>query len=599
MANGGNFATLNGNAPSAYQPLDYGDLSIGHSGGGGSGSDIAGRDATMHVNTGKWYWEMHQIALTGTDYPYVGISQASQFGSLSDSNRGYNYGPAYNVKAGSVTSQTGGSEGLGTLTTTSTGVTAATAGDIINFALDCDNRKFFIGINGTYFNSANPATGTNPQFSWTNADEWISPFIAQYSTNRGVHYNFGQDSTFRGAKTAGTNADGNGYGEFKYAPPSGFLAMCSANQPVLAAIDPGKTDTDYPQKFFNIVTWAGNGGTQAITGLGFQPDLVWIKQTTSTEAPSIYDSSRGVQKRIRPDTNQSGQATETTGLSAFGADGFTLGSASHNNATSQSYIAWCWKANGGSKTTLTAGSINTDVQVNQDYGFSMAEYTGDGGSTNFTLAHGLGRKPKFIFWKDKDPNGNNNQMLAWHDEFAANGYMYLSDTTGEATSTNGTVSTVSDSLVTIQRTSSTGGAMTISESGDAYIMYAWSEIPGFSRFGTFKGTNIADGPTIYCGFRPRLLVIKWCSGGGLSSEPWNTYDSVRAPHNPTSDHTRGEISWSDTPAGSTGSTHGVDFLSNGFKIRGTGGAINGDNAKYIFMAFGDVPWKYGNTHGSD
>ena len=255
MASSGNFCTMNQIDTGSYQTITEGNLKVG--GTGSSTADQAKRGATFYIQSGKWYWEVRQT-VGGSSYGEVGISVGSAGTGTPLATSGFSEGLMYQSIAGTLSAIAAGYVGLGTVTTTSTGVSSVTNNQVINIALDMDNRKLWFGKDGTYFNSGNPASGSNPQFSWT-TDTFVTPTSRNYATNRPSHYNFGQDSTFGGNETAGGNADGNSHGDFHNTVPTGFLALCSANLPISDDIDPAQTDDDFPGKNFNTVLFDGNG----------------------------------------------------------------------------------------------------------------------------------------------------------------------------------------------------------------------------------------------------------------------------------------------------------------------------------------------------
>ena len=580
MGANSNFCTLNNADPSAYQPIRNANLETGHN---GSGSDAAGRAGTMYVKSGKWYWEVHQVAVHGSDYPYLGITVGSH-GSCLDGNRAYNYGPVFNAKNGSVSSQTAGYTGLGTLTTSTTGVTAAAAGDIVNFALDMDNRKFWIGLNGTYFNSGNPATGTNAQFSWT-ADEYVAPYIYTYSTNRRSFFNFGQDSSFGGGKSTGSeaSADGNGYGDFYDTPPSGFLAICSANLPISSDIDPATTDSNYPQKNFGVVLYTGNASTNAVTGLGFQPDFIVGKIRNTASNGYAMDSSRGVTKKLFT-TISDAESTNSNNLVSFDSDGFTLGGESTHlanfNGNTNTYVAWCWRANGGTTSTNTDGTITTTVQANTAGGFSIVTFTGNG-VDGASMGHGLGASPECIWIKNRDAN---DSWAVYHQATGNASHLLLDGTAGVSTG-----SAYWNSFTPSSTIFKTGNDHKLNADTEKYVAYCWSEVKGYSKFGAFKGNGNTNGPFIYTGFRPKFVWIKRTDG----SHYWYNLDTARSVTggNPITQLVTFDNHGSE---GDHGSTNNIDFLSNGWKMRTSGGSLNG-TGNFIWGAFGDVPHMRPNT----
>jgi len=469
------------------------------------------------------------------------------------------------------------------------------AGNIVMFAYDPATYKWWVGVNGTWRNSGDPANGTGFVFQGS-ATMFENMGSIHWGAWNGTHthtltFNFGQDSTFGGQETAGGNADGNGFGDFKYSVPTGFLATCSGNMVLSDDIDPAQTDDDYPSKQFGVVTYTGNATTgQAITGLGLKPDLVWAKMTSSSQSNFLSDTSRGINKFLFSDnTNAEGTGGGYASVySSFDNDGFTFStSGSGPNDNSREYVAWCWKANGGTTATNTDGSITSTVQANTKSGFSIITYTGTG--SNATIGHGLSAKPDFFTIKNRD-GGTGMAWATYHSALGATKYIELDANDGAYSG--------STRFNDTEPTTSTIGIGTISHvnsSGSDYVCYAWHNVEGMQKFGSYLGNGNNDGPFVYTGFRPRMIFMKWTSGGGASAEPWGVFDTARATYNPTSAHSDGQVYWNTSAAASTGSTHGVDFLSNGFKLRGNGGLNNFNGASYIYGAWSDTPFKYNQT----
>jgi len=443
-------------------------------------------------------------------------------------------------------------------------------GDIVGVAIK--GGKLWFAKNNTYINSGDPAGNSGEAI--TGATGTLTPvwYVAGGGTNT-QYFNFGQDSTFGGAITAGGNADANGFGDFKYAPPTGFLALCSANLPISDDIDPAQTDDDHPQKQFNPILWTGNGSTNNITGLGFQPDLVWTKGRSTTYNNRLWDSSRGVQKYLDSDSTDA-EATLSTGLTAFGSDGFTLGSGGSQNSNGATYIAWCWRAKGGTETTNNDGNVTSYIQANTNAGFSIVRHSDSFGSSS-SLGHGLGVKPDFFIHKLLADGTN---MSAWHNGLSGANYIVRINTTAaEATSTH--LGEPSSSVLNF------GSGLSGTGAG---ISYCWHNVEGFQKFGSYIGNGNADGPFIYTGFRPRMFFIK---NIGATSK-WHVYDTARTTSNPMND----TLDWNANNAEQTNYAYqDYDTLSNGFKVRGDNGFANSSGVTYIYGAWGDVPFKYNNT----
>ena len=479
---------------------------------------------------------------------------------------------------------------------------ALTGGSVLGVAVDVDNGKVWFHKDGTYPNSGNPATGANPARgsggTITTAMDfttktWFVTAGGWGQTTGIITYNFGQDSTFGGEISAGGNQDSNSHGDFKYSVPSGFTCLSSNNVPISSDIDPAQTDDDYPGKQFNTVLWTGNGSTNAITGLGFQPDLVWTKGRSTTYNNRIWDSSRGVQKYLDADSFDA-EATLSTGLTAFDSDGFTLGSGGSQNSNGATYVAWCWRLNGGTTASNTSGDINSTTQASDKTGLSIVTYTGNG-SQGQTIGHGLTKAPEMVWFKNRD-YGTRGVDMDW--------IVALSTSTGSPfASLSGSSQTLelnnTNALLAKYRTEGNFTPTTstfnvpnngnapywFNGSGDDYVAYCWHSVEGFSKFGFYTGNANDDGPFIYTGFRPAMVFLK---NTAQSSSEWSVHDSARNTFNPVDK----ELFWNGSDAEGTGKN--VDFLSNGFKIRKNTGAMN-NQVQYLFGAWGDVPFKYNNT----
>ena len=568
MASSGNFCTMNQVDTGVYQTITEGNLKVG--GTGSSTADQAKRGATFYIQSGKWYWEVRQT-VGGSSYGEVGISVGSAGTGTPLATSGFSEGLMYQSIAGTLSAIAAGYVGLGTVTTTSTGVSAISSNQVINIALDMDNRKLWFGKDGTYFNSGNPASGSNPQFSWT-TDTFVTPTSRNYATNRPSHYNFGQDSTFGGNETAGGNADGNSHGDFHNTVPTGFLALCSANLPISDDIDPAQTDSDYPGKQFGVLTWTGTGSSNALTGLGFAPDLCWIKKRNSSQSHVLMDSTRGTSEAAESNTT-SVDTNFTQGVTAFGTDGFTVGTHTQVNNSSDTYVGWCWRANGGTTSTNNEGNHTCTLQANAKAGFSIMTLGNYTSASGVTIGHGLGKAPSLYFHKSRASSG------AWH--------VYHSSLGATKALVLNTTATPATAIGYFANTEPTADVLslgnTFAGTGDGMV-YAWAEIEGFSKFGTYEGNaNNGNGPFIYTGFRPRLLFIKDLDGGN----EWYVQDTARETHNPTENF----LEWNTSDAEQSKK---LDILSNGFKPREDSGRFN-DSHTYVYGAWGDVPFKYNNT----
>ncbi len=454
----------------------------------------------------------------------------------------------------------------------------------VGIAFDRDNNKLWFAVNNTWINVGSglgdPANDSNPAVSSIEQNLSISHGIRQATGTSKVVINCGQDSTFGGLATAQGNTDGNGFGDFFYEPPSGFLALCSANLPISSDIDPAETDDDHPTKNFGVVTFTGNGTARTISGLGFQPDMIWGKRRDGTRRHYLVDSSRGFTKYLHPEGTYT-EGTSSDGVTSATTDGFAIGgSLDYINANTQTYVAWCWRANGGTTATNTDGALTSTVQANQALGFSISQYTSNG--TGQSFGHGLGAAPDFFMIKKRLDQDRN--WMGWHTGLttASTGYIRWNLTNAEGNDTLWNNTAPSATVINVQKDTTEVN----NPSGAQYICYAWRSIEGYSKFGKFEGNSDADGPFVYLGFRPRLVFFKNID----ATENWQIRDTAR--HSNTGSQTR--LYWNSDAAEGTASTASpIDFLANGFKIRGSNSEINTNTI--IYGAWGDVPSKYNNT----
>ena len=325
-----------------------------------------------------------------------------------------------------------------------------------------------------------------------------------------------------------------------------------------------------PSLHFNTVPYQGNASYgHSITGVGFQPDWVWIKRRDgSARNHELYDAVRGTDKAIYSSSN----AVEATGvnlLHSFDSDGFTVDDHAGINGN-DSFVSWNWKA-GGSTSANTDGSINSTVSANTTAGFSIVSFTGTG--SNGTVGHGLGAVPKMIIQKNRSVS---SAWSVWHNSFSGSQVIYLNETGAVGSNTSSWNSTVPTSSVF-----SVGTGSYPNGSGNNQIYYVFSEVKGYSKFGSYTGNGNADGTFVYTGFKPAMIIFKLTSG----SDNWYLKDNKRDIDNPVITQLFPNLNNADN----TNSSSYVDFLSNGFKFRGTDSGINGSGSSYIYMAFAEQP----------
>jgi hypothetical protein len=320
--------------------------------------------------------------------------------------------------------------------------------------------------------------------------------------------------------------------------------------------------------YFNTKLYAGTGSSNSVTGVGFQPDFTWIKQRNGlSENHALFDVVRGVTKYVKSDETAS-EVTEASSLSAFGTDGFTVVSSGKTNTSGRNYASWNWKA-GGSASTNNDGSTACSLSANATAGFSVSTHTVPSG--NYTIGHGLGKKPKLVITKHTSTTGN---FQTYFEGIGTENQQYLQLNTEAALANH------SGLWGTGMTTSVVGLSNTALSAGTTAVTYSFAEIPGYSHFGTYTGNGNANGPFIYTGFKPAFIITKIYS----HTDGWSITDSVRdlavAPNGARN------IA-NDSQAEQTNETWALmEKYSNGFKIKGTDNVTNADGRTYIYIAIG-------------
>ena len=531
-----NFSVLNSTA--TLTALSEGNLQAAGSVNNQWQTAISG----VGVSSGKWYFEAFVKASTFPEQSFIGITQNSSqglsvgyLGSTANSWGYYLQGNKYNNSSGSAYGA------------------AYTTGDVVALALDMDAGSVtfyknnvsqgvaYTGLTGTMFLGVSVLT--NPD---------VAVMVA----------NFGADSSFAGNKTGQGNTDANGKGDFYYAPPTGYLALCTDNLPAPAI--------EQPETQFNVVTYTGNGTSQSVTGVGFQPDFVWIKKRNTSDFGShqFVDIVRGLDKYIFSDATNA-EVTAADRVTSFDSDGFSLSSALQVNENSDTYVAWCWKA-GGTAVTNTDGSITSQVSANVDAGFSIVGYTGTGSAA--TVGHGLNSAPDFTIIKNRDLA---TAWIAFHSSRSGERGI-LNGTNAFIATTTYYTSDPTDTVLNLNSISNVNG------SGDALIAYCFHSVEGFSKFGSYVGNGSTDGTFVYTGFKPSLIMTKRTNSAGS----WEITDSGRSPSNVVNKYLYANLANADS------TFDNLDFLSNGFKFRNNATGNNNSGDTYIYMAFAEHPFNY-------
>ena len=522
-----NWCTLNPLNTDNVSTFSNGNLDTVCNNASTSGGSIA-------VNSGKWYAEVVCTAKTASN-AMVGICTIDGFDGERQVDESQNGGSGHGYVM-NATKLPGGA---------SYGATWA-IDDVIGIALDLDSAQNTV----TFYKNGTSQGAINI----SNAAYVFACSNGQGSSTVTYTYNFGQRA-------------------FDYTPPTGFKALNTANLPVPTV----KDGTEY----FNTVLFTGNGSTQSITGVGFQPDWTWIKmRSDGSRGHALFDAVRGGTERLDSSATQEGRTNE--GNISFQTDGFNVTSTHPTvNDSSDTAVAWNWKA-GGSGSANTDGTISSTVSVNADAGFSIVSYTGSG--ANATIGHGLGVAPSMVIVKNRDAA---TDWSVWAepitDQYGAAYAIFLQGTSGA-----GSYSGVFNSTAPTSTVFSVGTSSSTNTSSQDYIAYCFAEVEGYSKIGSYTGNGSSDGPFVECGLRPAFLMIKRIDTTG----EWWMYDNARGPINVIP---RMLMANSTSAEQEDSASYLIDFLSNGFKWRSGLAASNGSGGSFIFMAFAETPFKYANA----
>jgi len=336
------------------------------------------------------------------------------------------------------------------------------------------------------------------------------------------------------------------------------------------------TDIDNPGLYFNTVLYTGNGQAgNAISGVGFSPDMVWIKERNSTSSNTISDTIRGIKVRFNPDLSQAEETLQNL-MTSFDSDGFTNGADNGVNQTNKTYVAWNWLTgtsftNDASSTSV--GSIDSVGSVNTDAGFSIVSYTGTGSAG--TIAHGLGATPAMILFKNRPRDTN---WLVYDKKNGATKFLYLNVTDAIGDDSGHFNDTEPTSTVF-----SVGGANGTNYNGEALMAYCFAEKKGYSKLGSYTGNGNADGPFCYTGFKPSFIIGKRTDSAGS----WWLLDNKRSGgFNLNDEYLLSDSNQAEADDGSFAS----DFLANGWKARADNSNFNASGGSYIYMAFAENPF---------
>ena len=327
-----------------------------------------------------------------------------------------------------------------------------------------------------------------------------------------------------------------------------------------------------PSDYFNTKLYTGTGSAQSLTGVGFQPDLVWCKDRTNSYDQVWFDAVRGATKRIRSNVDGA-ETTASTDLTSFDSDGFTIGSGSNINNSGNNFVSWNWKANGAGSAN-TDGSTSSTVSANTTAGFSIVKWSGTGSTT--TVGHGLGATPACFITKSTGTGG-----WGFYHQSVGNTKALILNESGAGTTHSAYYNNTSptSTVFTVNSDSS------VNHSGNDMIAYCFAEKKGFSKFGSYVGNNSTWGTFVNCGFKPGMVIVKCDSN---ASTNWVLLDNKRSSVGGPNPNDRwlyanavdAEVDQSGNP---------TDFLSNGFKLKNNGGYMNGSGRTYIYMAFAEQP----------
>lgn len=518
----GNYCTLNPLAVVTNQTGTYSDGNLTYT----SPSSTYGSCAsTMAIpSSGKWYAEVTPTS-AATYWWFIGLCEYSANGGplYSNTNAVSYYSGNGNKYVDNVASSYGSSY---------------TTNDVIGIAVDADS-------NTVTFYKNNVSQGS------------ISHSVA------GLFFSQGDAST-GGSTSAAWNF---GQRPFAYTPPTGFKALNTFNLPDSTIVD--------GSQYFDATTYTGTGATQSIVNSdGMQPDFVWLKNRSYGPGAShrLFDSARGTNALYSNLTNA--EANESAYFSSLNSNGFTVTANDQaTNFSGSAYIAWQWKA-GGSAVNNTDGSITSQVSANTTSGFSVVTCTTPA-SGAFTIGHGLGVAPSMYIVKRRSVTSS---WGVWHQGLSGGTYFALLESTS-AQVNDATVFTASPTSTVLN----IGSAWT-AYGAQTMVAYCFAEVPGFSKFGKYTGNGSADGPFVFCGFRPKFVLVKNASTGGAGYD-WYLWDSARQTYNVIGNSLAADLS------GAEFSATNLDFTSNGFKLRTSSSAVNNSGNTIIYAAFAENPFK--------
>jgi hypothetical protein len=510
-----------------------------------AGSNLfVGAAGTQAITAGKFYWEITPTAIStsaGT-WMEVGIIQTLAIYPNATSIGAFNGGFAYTNNA--YKARSGSYSAYGATWTTN---------DVIGVALDADSGSITF-----YKNGVSQGAAYTDLLNY-NLPAGYYPAIAIYrntGTTQSAVFNFGQRA-------------------FAYTPPTGYKALNTANLP--------EPSIKKPSSYMDVVAYSGAASNQSITLLGFQPDFLWIKRRNSTNSHVLQDAVRGAGKTLFSNATNAESGNTSDLISSFDANGFTVNDTylggsggGATNASGGTYAAWCWDA-GGAGSSNNAGTITSTVSANPSAGFSIVTYTGNG-TNGATVGHDLGVKPDMVIIKKRVNNTatNTGTWIVQHKQTTA-GVNANASTFTLTSYTNGALY-----LNLTNALSSYGFDNQVNGNTDTFVAYCFSEVAGYSKFGSYTGNGSSDGPFVHTGFKIRFLLLKKATTG-VANGNWYLLDATRNEYNPVDKY----ILPNSSAAEGTTTAH-IDFLSNGFKVRTTNTDYNESGQTYIFAAFAEM-----------
>ena len=510
---------------------------------------------THGASSGKFFFEVKSSDTTrwGVGWSPLSYKEGTS-GNFDDGYFAYSQDPLTRYATGTGTAINGNP--------------AFTSSNLLQVAIDIDAGKIWYGVDNTWVNddsgnAGNPAAGTYPINTFTGGTRMFPKVINNLGT---CTLNFGQQG-------------------FAHTPPAGFKELSTKN-----LAEPTITK---PEEHFVDKTYSGTGSTQTIT-TGIQSDWFWVKRRDSANYNILANTISGANYYLvsnEPDAESSGGTQLINGLSSTG---FQVGTENAVNNSSGTYVSWNWKG-GGTASANTTGDIDSSVSANPSAGFSLVSSTGNG-TLGQSVGHGLGVAPEIVIFKNRSTASRNWEINFVNPQDASLDYIYLNLTAAIGGGSLG-ISNPTSSVFYVTNGNDSN------ESGQAIFAYCFSSVEGYSKFGSYEGNGLNEGPYVECGFRPAFVMIKNIDNG--TNRHWAIMDNSRSPFNEEAeskvlfaDDTSVE-SPNDNDFGKFNQKKSIDFLSTGFKVRehntGAYSQLNLGDDTHIFLAFAEKPSKYANA----